>query len=109
MRGILAATSLFALVLVGAFGVWSTYCMFFNMTTVCHIDAIEHIAYWQGLFLAILFIFSFVAIFVFFRPPHLEAEFLSGRTVSPGSNFDIFLANYLRRAFSQGILHPKIF
>lgn len=109
MKIFLAAVSLFTLILVGAFGVWSTYCLFFSMASICQMDAIEHITYWQGLFLAILFVFSFVAVFIFFRTPRLEAEFLSRGPVSPDLELDIFLADYLKRAFSQGILHPKIF
>lgn len=97
-------------------------CAMPGMATLCKMDPLEHIATWQSMFTAVpsqndtlLLLTSLLAL-------ALGALFLTRRSAAPpktapASQQKLFLyykrhipvANPLQEAFSNGILHPKIF
>lgn len=93
-------------------------CVFIGKAMFCKMTVIEHISLWQRMFTVLpqdtsmffaSLVFSAALVFTaknILAPPKNYAPahklFLTNR-----QNFSSF--NYLKEAFSQGILHPKIF
>ncbi len=91
-------------------------CLFMGETTMCQMNAFEHLSLWQNTFTTILSmstsaaLFLALAWFIFSRHGRhrLQGQILSVQPLHTLRNPDISLGDYLRQAFSQGILHPKI-
>jgi len=91
-----------------------------NSAEICRMDALEHITQWQSMLsaipqfdkaLAMVGLLAFSLVFVIFRfldpERHTLHYFFSRRYQRKHPDSPLF--NYLRVAFSDGILHPKIY
>jgi len=97
-------------------------CLFDRKAEICSMNLVEHLSRWRGMFTAIcakanlliqflLLAFAFV-IFAFALGPHLPLLFnhhSSRWRLYIKQNPQLLLFDYLREAFSQGILNPKIY
>jgi len=95
-------------------------CIFTGKTMLCKMGIVEHISLWQGMFTAVpqkdsillaLIVLLITAVFIAINySPHLAdiKQKISERFYLL-NHPDIKLFNPLRRAFSRGIIHPKIY
>lgn len=96
-------------------------CIFTGKTMLCKMDVMEHISLWQSLFVAMpqeiliflaLFIFLATVIFVAKNipaPPRLSRDETLTKQLHLREHPDFLFFNFLKDAFSRGILHPKIY
>lgn len=128
----LAMLSLVAFVAVSLFGLGHTAgmkanedgnmegCIFTGKTMLCQMGIGEHISLWQGMFAATpqkisvlltLIVLLVAAVFViinhWLRTASIKQELV--RRFYLFRNTEINLFDPLRRAFSRGIIHPKIY
>lgn len=95
-------------------------CPFMGVATVCQMNSLEHIAAWQNMFTAlpqkdifaflvllILILFAIILLRNFLRVP--LKEFLSAEAIRYKRTNTLFIPHPLQWAFSDGILHTKIF
>lgn len=95
-------------------------CPFMGVATICQMNLLEHIAAWQNMFsalpqkdifasLALLppILLTFLLLGNLFRVP--SKEFLSAETVRYKRRNILLIPTSLQLAFSDGILHPKVF
>lgn len=83
-----------------------SYCIFDSNAAFCHMNILEHIALWQGIFIALVvllpIIFFFVATVVF---SSVKDNFLK---ICLKEHLSVFFFNSIKQALSQGIINPKI-
>ncbi len=96
-------------------------CPFVSGTaSMCQMGVLEHIAYWQQLFIAKVNDTTILIPWLLFIPLFLAVRQLGTKNkdktpldlsfrLYDKSNPQIRLLNYLISAFSKGILHPKIY
>lgn len=91
-------------------------CFLMGETVVCQINIFEHLSLWQNTFTTILSLFTSAALlfalawFIFSRHDrHRLQRKILPQPFSVFADPEISLGDYLRQAFSQGILQPKIY
>lgn len=96
-------------------------CAMPGMATLCKMDPLEHIATWQSMFTAtpnqndifamllVLLSFALAAVLVHSRRNHAPPKLLILSSLFTYYKRRIPIASPLQEAFSNGILHPKIF
>lgn len=91
-------------------------CLWAGEAAMCQMNAFEHLSLWRNIFTAILSVstsaalFLALAWFIFSRHGrHRLQERILAQPLRVYTAPDISLGDYLRQAFSQGILHPKIY
>lgn len=91
-------------------------CFLMGETAMCQINAFEHLSLWQNTFTTTLSISASAALLLalaWFIVSHRARYRVPAQVLTqPFSSFhepEIALVDYLRLAFSQGILHPKIY
>ena len=133
LRNILLLSTLIAFFFVGFLGIFhfdmdmtsdgqmSSGCFMPGMSTICQMDPIEHIAEWQSLFTAVPSQSDILTFLLALLTLVLGALFLYShqgitppRTLVPQSQFlyskrHIPIVNSLQEAFSNGILHPRLY
>lgn len=96
-----------------------TSCPFMiNKSSICNMSATDHIAKWQQMFTTTLqssnlFLLALVAVaFIYVslkRQTDLRSSSYYAHRYYLYKNPEVKLFNYLTQAFSDGILHPKIY
>lgn len=86
---------------------------------ICRMDILEHIALWQYLFAVIpqevfilLTLLSLLTFIVLIKSPLniiYKPNSYSSQKIYTSKQIELPVFNFLKRAFSQGILHPKIY
>ena len=95
-------------------------CLFMSQqASICPMGVMEHIAKWQQLVTAVLstfhtsasFIFFLLAVVIFFIFAYAKSLFFLFTPSPPvvHSRQEIALYYHLKIAFSQGILHPRLY
>lgn len=96
-------------------------CVFTEKTMLCKMGIVEHISLWQGMFTAMpqeslmfiaLLILLMAVIFVtknILAPPRLSRSEALTKRLYLRKNPDLLLFDFLKEAFSRGILNPKIY
>lgn len=93
-------------------------CLFGSTISFCPMSLFEHLSLWQNMFVAnlpkisVFYLFFFLISFLFialriaqsksYKEKKIEKLYLKQKP-------DILLFDYLKEAFSQGILNPKIY
>ncbi len=90
-----------------------------GMTSVCNMNLLEHVAAWQSMFTTIIPAEKTFALMLLFLFALLSARALVAKikwTFGPPQNHilqrtrSLFVPHYaLQEAFSNGIIHPKVF
>ncbi|MBI4114483.1 MAG: hypothetical protein HY445_01420, partial [Candidatus Niyogibacteria bacterium] len=128
----LAMLGLTAFIVVGLFGLGHTAgmranddgnmegCIFTGKTMLCQMGIIEHISLWQGMFTAtpqkvyallalVVLLIAAVFVVIHYLRHSADREQIISSYLYILRHPDISLFDPLRRAFSRGIIHPKIY
>lgn len=78
--------------------------------SICAMDVFEHLSLWQRLLVAVPMLLVALTVGFWYRRQSLIADTQGiSEQLYSHQDFRLKLFDYLRRVFSQGILHPKIY
>lgn len=128
---VLLAFGFLTFISVSVFGPWHSFgmetnqngemegCIFTGKTMFCKMNIVEHIALWQHQFtttparltilLALLILLAIVSIVAAFGLHRLKRQNAIAQKFYIFQHHDLPLSNPLTQAFSDGILHPRIY
>jgi len=92
-----------------------TNCFFMKQMAICNMNALEHFAAWEGMFvfneLKIFFfvLFAFILFFFFFKQTGVNICRVSFDIKFLEINKHLVIPNVIKDAFSNGILNSKAF
>jgi len=95
-------------------------CIFTGKTMLCKMSIVEHISLWQGMFTAtpqkvsallalIVLLIAAVFVGIHYSSRLADIKQKTSRCLYLLNHPDINLFDPIRRAFSRGIIHPKIY
>lgn len=128
---LIVTLGLAAFIVVSILGVWHSFgmetnqegemsgCIFAGEAAICKMSAVEHISLWQSMFaalpqeLALLIMTLIILVAVLVIRQHslslFDKKIISEWRLYLTQHIDLPLFNPVRRAFSKGILHPRIY